>query len=224
MMRSIIILSSYTATVAMGSNSIDVNAQQLWYPDFAADYESGSCTTSPSEALLNFASGSINPDVSMLAQKDKGSCCETWFPDQEFCGCLGGGCTENDAASALVSPVVAAHEEEEQNYWYPKFGTIYEEGLCVKFGVNTDGVPPSYYTKEGGFLQSTMDGCCEHWFGEQRGSKCLTALGSMPSSTKSSMMNENITRTISAVADQQDAFVDCEFEAGLSAVAFEKSH
>ena len=224
MMRSMTILST-TVAVAMASNSVASNAQQIWYPDFASDYESGSCTTSPSPALLAFALGSISSDVSTLAQSDKESCCETWFPNQELCGCLGGCPDENDAASAVdAAPTAAAVLAEEHQYWYPQFDITYEEGQCVKAGVNTDDAPPSYYSKEGGFLHVAMDGCCEQWFGNQQGERCVTAMDYLTmtdAQPSASMTGVNETSSVKAVVDPRDASIF--HEASRSALEAEES-
>mmetsp|Transcript_37465 Transcript_37465/g.68830 ORF Transcript_37465/g.68830 Transcript_37465/m.68830 type:complete len:229 (-) Transcript_37465:462-1148(-) len=227
MMRSMTLLSSTVAVaVAMASDSVASNAQQLWYPDFASDYESGSCTTSPSPALLTFALGSISLDVSTLAQSDNESCCETWFPDQELCGCLGGCPDENDAASAVdAAPTAAAVLAEEHQYWYPQFDITYEDGKCVKAGVNIYDVPPSYYTKEGGFLHVTMDGCCQQWFGHQQGEKCSTALVYLTpkdAQPMAYMTGVNDTSLVEAVVESRgDASV--YYKASRSALAAEES-
>jgi len=177
MMRSMTLLSS-TVAIAMASSESAVGAsnapqQELWYPEFASDYESGSCTTSPSSALMAFAKGAVNPESSALAQEEKANCCETWFPEQELCGCLG-GCAADENDSAHTLSVTAEPLTEEQSYWYPQFDVTYEEGKCVKMGVNTDNAPPSYYTKEGGFLDASLDNCCERWFEYQQTKTCLT--------------------------------------------------
>lgn len=216
-----LISSTVAVAVAMASSSVASNAQQLWYPDFASDYESGSCTTSPSPALLSFSSGSISPDVPTLAQSDKASCCETWFPDQERCGCLGGCPDENDAAPTAAEPLA-----EEHKYWYPKFDVTYEDGQCVRAGVNTDDVPPSYYTKEGGFLHLAMDACCEQWFGHQQGEKCVTAMNDLVvtptyAQPTASMTGVNETSLVEAVVEPRDASV--YYEASRSALAAEES-
>lgn len=186
---AITIMASESTVVAASSSANDAQQQQLWYPDFASDYESGSCTTSPTPALVAFAAGSAAPTT--LAQNDKESCCETWFPDQELCGCLGGCDDENDTAAAASSGVDAAPTQasssisaeeptvpdESHKYWYPQFDVTYEQGKCVKAGVNNVEVgPPSYYTKEGGFLHLTLDACCDQWFEHQEGDHCLNAL------------------------------------------------
>mmetsp|Transcript_5796 Transcript_5796/g.12684 ORF Transcript_5796/g.12684 Transcript_5796/m.12684 type:complete len:217 (+) Transcript_5796:61-711(+) len=215
MMRPITLLSS-TVAITMASDSVPSNAQQLWYPDFASDYESGSCTTSPSPAVLAFASGAVSPDMSNLAQDDKESCCETWFPDQELCGCLG-GCVldENDA-----SPTPAVTElAEEHKYWYPKFDVTYEAGMCVKAGVNTDEVPPNYYTKEGQFLHATMEACCEVWFESQEGQKCLTAMDQVVATLLDVVPVIGMNST--TMFEPLDAYV--HYETSRSALAAEES-
>jgi len=176
------ILSS-TVAITMAADSVassNDQQQQLWYPDFPSDYESGSCTTTPSKALLAFAQSAVNdPDVNSLASADKESCCETWFPHQELCGCLGGCFPIGDENDNVEAAAAAGAQQESQGgsqYWYPEFDATYEGGLCVKAGVNTNNAPPSYFTKEGGFLLDTMDACCQQWFENQEDNKCLNAM------------------------------------------------
>jgi len=193
-------LLSSSVAVAIAADPVASSDQQLWYPDFESDYESGSCTTSPSPALLAFSSGSSSSEISPLAQTSMKSCCATWFPEQERCGCLGGCVDENDAAALTATKSLA----EELDYWYPKFDITYEEGQCVKAGVNTDDVPPNYYTEEGGFLHMTMTACCAQWFEQQDGNRCLSGMDELASVSQPTPMVDgtNLTRMSDAILDR----------------------
>lgn len=202
MMRSMTLLSSTVAIAAISADSVAANAAQHWYPDFAADYKSGACTTAPSAALIAFAMGSVNPDVSTLAQSDKESCCETWFPQQEGCGCLGGCSDIDEVDSVTTAPTAAEPLAEEVNYWYPAFEVAYEAGKCVKFGVNTNHAPPSYYTQESGFLHSELSSCCAQWFEFQDSKMCKNALNEfVMMQPTSSHRGSNGTQTVPAAVE-----------------------
>ena len=181
-----------------------------WYPDFASDYEAGSCTTTPHPALLAFSPDPPSSlDASPLARSDAESCCAAWFPEQEGRRCLRGrAAVEIDAAAA---PVAAAPPPlaKEPEYWYPRFDITYEEGRCVKAGVNTDDVAPHYYTEEGGFLHATMDACCAEWFGQQEGARCLAVMDELALVTQpaASMAATNVTRTSDAIVGPWDSAV-----------------
>lgn len=179
-------------------------SQEVWYPEFAADYESGACTTSPSPALLAFAAGADSSSGdSTLGRKDKESCCERWFPEQELCGCLG-GCPEEkfDAPTASLTPEPLSED------WYPQFDVSYEEGKCVKIGVNTDEAPPTYFTKEHGFLHASLDSCCERWFQDQRTKTCMNVLVDQPVDP---MANMNATAVVVELAAGDPPVVSIPF-------------
>lgn len=213
-----------TAAVAVQASSTSAPQQQMWYPEFASDYESGRCTQSPSPAMSAFAASSALDSHSELASNDKEGCCAAWFPHQELCGCLG-VCPdgeqrdENDdarqeddvvAAPSAASPAggSTANEAlaEEYRYWYPKFDVTYESGRCVKPGVNTADVPPTYYTKEGGFLHMTLDACCDAWFGDQEAMACLNSLDVASQPTPSAGVNVTVA--------MESVVVDSEPEVG----------
>ena len=119
-----------------------------------------------------------------------------------------GGCPgENDAVPTAVEPLA-----EEHQYWHPKFDIAFKDGQCIKAGVNTNDVPPSYYTKKGGFLHIAMDECCEQWFEHQQGEKCLNAMDEVVFSPtdaqpSASMTGENKTSLVEVVVEPRDASI-----------------
>ena len=206
--------TAVVAVQASTSTSSSAPQQQMWYPEFASDYESGRCTQSPSPAMSAFAASTLDSH-SDLASNDKEGCCAAWFPHQDLCGCLGvcpdGEQDENDARQgddvAAAAPSAASPSEalaEEYRYWYPKFDVTYESGRCVKPGVNTADVPPTYYTKEGGFLHMTLDACCDAWFGDQEASACLNSIDVASQPTPSASVNVTIAMGESVVVDEPE--------------------
>ena len=181
MLRSITILSSAVAVATIMSDpaaaaATPVPQHELWYPDFASDYESGRCTTSPSPTLISFVEDSWSPDISTLAQHDKAACCEIWYPTQERCGCLGGCADRSDDAIISRAPIF---DEEPSSFWYPQFDETIDGGKCVRVGdANPDDSPPSYYTQDNGFLHASLDSCCDWWFGHEQTNSCTNALDS----------------------------------------------
>lgn len=158
-------LLSTTAALALSAQSTAAvtSDKKRWYPVFVGDYDAGKCTTNPSEVFEELA----DSDLLNFAFDDKEGCCHAWFPDQESCECLGGGCDSND------EQILETPSPPKELYWFPIFDVEYEGGRCVRQGSIKGNEAPSYYTVEGGFLHKNMEDCCSFWFGEQINLGCF---------------------------------------------------